>query len=146
MYLVVKDVNYVNMMHVWHETPEYMMWRMCPECNSMLWTDFCEILHWHVLCSWKLVECRTWTIRRGTKTELFFSNRMAGNNNNESQTGPHLAARVPTNQDIPMSALREQLEALRPRNGNGSRSQIDETNPPMGAELTNLLPLEMLQK
>ena len=45
-----------------------------------------------------------------------------------------------------MVALREQLEALRPRNGNGSRSQIDETNSPMGNELTNLLLLEMLQK
>jgi len=45
-----------------------------------------------------------------------------------------------------MAALREQLEALRPRNGNGSRSQIDETNPPTGAELTNLLLLETLQK
>ena len=66
--------------------------------------------------------------------------------NNESQTRPHPETRVPTNQDIPMAALRERLEALRPWNGNGSRSQIDETNPPSGAELTNLLLLEMLQK
>jgi len=72
---------------------------------------------------------------------------MAGNNNNnESQTGLHPAARVPTNQDIPMLALRERLEALCPQNGNRSRSQIDETNPPTGAELTNLLLLRMLQK
>ena len=72
---------------------------------------------------------------------------MTGNNNNdESQIGPHPAARVPTNQDIPMSAIREQLEALRPRNENGSHSQIGEANPPTRAELTNLLLLEMLQK
>ena len=75
---------------------------------------------------------------------------MAGNNTNnhneESQTGPHPMNRVPTTQDIPMAAFRERLEALRPRNGNGSRSQIDETNPPTGAELTNLLLLELLQK
>ena len=45
-----------------------------------------------------------------------------------------------------MSALRELLEALRPRKENGSRSQIDETNPPTGAELTNLSLLEMLQR
>jgi len=45
-----------------------------------------------------------------------------------------------------MAALSERLEALHPRNGNGSRSQINETNPPTGAELTNLLLLEMLQK
>jgi len=45
-----------------------------------------------------------------------------------------------------MSSLREWLEALRPRNGNASRSQVDETNPPAGPELTDLLPLELLQK
>jgi len=50
------------------------------------------------------------------------------------------------NQDIPMSAPRESLKALHPCNGNGSRSQIDEINLPTGAELTNLLLLEMLQK
>jgi len=44
-----------------------------------------------------------------------------------------------------MSSLKEQLEALCPRNRNGSRSQGDETNPPAGTELTNLL-LEWLQK
>jgi len=73
---------------------------------------------------------------------------MAGSNdhNSKSRTGPHPETRVPTSQDIPMVALRERLEALRPRNGNGSRSQIDETNPLTGAELTNLLLLEMLQK
>ena len=42
------------------------------------------------------------------------------------------------NQDILMSALREQLEALRPGNGNRFRSQIGETNSPTGAELANL--------
>jgi len=68
------------------------------------------------------------------------------NNNGESQTGPHPGTRVPSNQDIPTSALRDRLEALRPWNGNGSRSQIDETNLPTGIELTNLLLLEMLQK
>jgi len=45
-----------------------------------------------------------------------------------------------------MAALKERLEALSPRNGNGFRSQIDETNSQMGAELTNLLLLKMLQK
>ena len=45
-----------------------------------------------------------------------------------------------------MSSLREWLEALCPRNGNGARGQVDETNPPAGAELTNLLLLELLQK
>jgi len=45
-----------------------------------------------------------------------------------------------------MTALRERLGALCPQNKNGSRSQIDETNPSAGAELTNLLLLEMLQK
>jgi len=49
------------------------------------------------------------------------------------------------NQDTPIVALRERMEALRPRNGNGACSQIDKTNRPTGAELTNLL-LEMLQK
>jgi len=45
-----------------------------------------------------------------------------------------------------MLALREGLEALRPRNGNRTRSKVEETNPPTRAELTNLLLLEMLQK
>ena len=45
-----------------------------------------------------------------------------------------------------MSTLQDRLEAVRPRNGNGPRSQVDETNPPTRAELTNLLLLEMLQK
>jgi len=73
---------------------------------------------------------------------------MAGTNTNdhneESQTGPHPVMGFPTTQDTPMAAFRERLEALHPRNGNGSRSQIDETNPPTGVELTNLLLLEML--
>jgi len=38
------------------------------------------------------------------------------------------------------------LEALRPKNGNGARSQVDETNPRIGAELTSLLLLKLLQK
>jgi len=71
---------------------------------------------------------------------------MVGNNNNESQAGPHPVTRVPVNLEIPMISFRERLEALRPRNGNGSHSQVDETNPPTGAELTNLLLLEMLPK
>ena len=73
---------------------------------------------------------------------------MVGSNdhNSESRTGPHPKRRVPTNPDIPMAALRERLEALRPQNGNGSHSQIDETNLPTGTKLTNLLLLEMLQK
>ena len=70
---------------------------------------------------------------------------MAGNND-ESQTGPYLVSRTPVNPEIPMSHFRERLEALHPRNGNGSRSQVEETNPPIGAELTNLLLLELLQK
>jgi len=45
-----------------------------------------------------------------------------------------------------MSTFWERLEALRHRNGNGSRSQVDKTNPPTRDELTNLLLLEMLQK
>jgi len=45
-----------------------------------------------------------------------------------------------------MLALTERLEAIHPLNGNGSHSQIDESNPSMGPELTNLLLLEMLQK
>jgi len=73
--------------------------------------------------------------------------RNNNNNNGESQTGPQPGMRVPSNQDIPMSTLKERLEALCPRNGNGSHSQIDETNPLTDAELTNLLLLlEMLQK
>jgi len=67
-------------------------------------------------------------------------------NNNESQTEPNPAMRVPVNQDVIMSSLREWLEALRPSNGNRSRSQEDKTNPPTGADLTNLLLLELLQK
>ena len=39
----------------------------------------------------------------------------------------------------------EWLEALRPRNGNGSR-QVEETNPPTTAELTDILLLGLLQK
>ena len=50
------------------------------------------------------------------------------------------------NLEIPMSTFRERLEALHPRNGNESRNQVDETNPPTGVELTNLLLLELLQK
>ena len=38
-----------------------------------------------------------------------------------------------------MSVFREQLEALRSRNGNDSCSQVEEINPPTGAYLTNLL-------
>jgi len=68
---------------------------------------------------------------------------MTGNSNNESQIGPHLV-RVPANPKVPMMSFREQLEVLCLRNGNGSCSQVDETNPPMGAEFTNLLLLEML--
>jgi len=45
-----------------------------------------------------------------------------------------------------MSHFRERLEAFQPRNGNGSRSQVKETNTPIGAELTNLLRLELLQR
>ena len=67
-------------------------------------------------------------------------------NNNESQTEPNPAMRVPVNQDVIMSSLREWLEALRPKNGNRSCCQVDETNPHAGAELTNLLLLELLQK
>ena len=52
--------------------------------------------------------------------------------------------RVPVNQEVNMSSLKERLEALCPMNGNASRNQVDETNPPMGAEFTNLLLLEML--
>ena len=67
-------------------------------------------------------------------------------NNDESQTGPHPISRTRINLEIPMFHFREQLEALHPRDGNGSRSQVDETSPSAGAELTNLLLLELLQK
>jgi len=50
------------------------------------------------------------------------------------------------NQEVNMSALCERLEALCLRNGNGSCSQVDETNSPIEADLTNLLLLELLQK
>jgi len=45
-----------------------------------------------------------------------------------------------------MSYFRERFEALCTRNKNESRSQVDKANPPTGAELTNLLLLELLQK
>ena len=45
-----------------------------------------------------------------------------------------------------MSTFREWLEALQPSNGNTSRGQVEETNPPTRVELTNLLLLELLQK
>jgi len=45
-----------------------------------------------------------------------------------------------------MSSFRKWLEALYLRNENGSRSQVDETNPPTRAYLTNLLLLKLLQK
>jgi len=45
-----------------------------------------------------------------------------------------------------MSSFREWLEALCPRNGNVSLNQVVEIKPPTGAELTNLLLLELLQK
>jgi len=50
------------------------------------------------------------------------------------------------NPEIPMSSFMDWLEGLHPRNGNGSRSQVDETNPSIGVEPTNLLLLELLQK
>ena len=67
-------------------------------------------------------------------------------NNDESQNGPYLILRTPVNPEIPISHFRERLEDLRPRNGNGPRSQVDEINLPTGVELTNLLLLELLQK
>jgi len=70
-------------------------------------------------------------------------NRMVGKND-ESQTRVHLTLGLHVNLDFPMASLKEQLEAFRPWNGNGFRSQVDETNPPTGAELTNLLLLELL--
>ena len=48
------------------------------------------------------------------------------------------------NLDVPMASPRERLEALRPRNGSGPPSQEDETNPPTGMDLTNLMLLELL--
>ena len=50
-------------------------------------------------------------------------------NNYESQTGAHPVTRVLVNPKVPISSLRERLEALRPRNRNGSHSQAYETNP-----------------
>jgi len=45
-----------------------------------------------------------------------------------------------------MSTFRKWLDALRPKNGNGFRNEVEETNPPTRADLTNLLLLELLQK
>jgi len=45
-----------------------------------------------------------------------------------------------------MSTFRGLLEALHPRNGNGFRNQVEETNPSTGAEITNLPLLQLLQK
>jgi len=47
--------------------------------------------------------------------------------------------KVPANSDIPMSTFRERLETVNPRNRNGPHSQVNETNLPTGAELTNFL-------
>jgi len=63
---------------------------------------------------------------------------------NKSKTGYHHVMRVTVNQEVNMSSLRERLEALCLRHRNGSRSQVDETNPLAGAELTNLLLLQLL--
>ena len=67
-------------------------------------------------------------------------------NNDESETRLHPPPRPYVNRDIPMASLRERLETLRPRNGNRSHSEVDETNSPTGAELTNDLLLELLRK
>ena len=67
-------------------------------------------------------------------------------NNNKSQTRSHHAARVLVDQEVNISSLKERLEALRPRNGNGSCSQVDESNSAAGVDLTSLLLLELLQK
>ena len=75
----------------------------------------------------------------------YFPNGMT-KNNNESQTGPHPISTTPVNLETPMSDFRERLEALHLMNGNRSRSQVEETNPPTGIELTNLLLLELVQK
>jgi len=75
----------------------------------------------------------------------YFPNRVAGSNN-KSQIGRHPIARTSVNLEIHMSHFEERLEALHPRNGNRFRSKGDETNPPTGAKLTNLLLLELLQK
>jgi len=66
-------------------------------------------------------------------------------NNDESQNGPHPITRVPVSMDVPMSSFKKRLEALRPRHANGPHSQVDETSPPVRADLTNLLLLEPLQ-
>ena len=60
--------------------------------------------------------------------------------------GPHLTPRSHVNLDISMASLRERLEALYPRDGNGSYSRVDEIKPLTGAELTNFLLLQLLQK
>jgi len=82
----------------------------------------------------------------GEKLNLtYFPSKMA-ENNNESHTRPHPISRIPVKPEIPMSSFKERLKALRPSNGNGSHSQVDETNPPTGEEPTNFLLLELLQK
>jgi len=60
-------------------------------------------------------------------------------NNDESQIGLHSGTKLPVNPEIPVPVFRERLEALRSRNGNGSCSQVEETNPSIGEGLTNLL-------
>jgi len=65
-------------------------------------------------------------------------------NNDGSQIRPHPISRALVNPEIPMSSFRDRLEALCPRNGNGTHGQVVETNPPMGAKLSNLLLLELL--
>jgi len=67
-------------------------------------------------------------------------------NTDESHTGPHPSPRPHVNLDILMTSLRVRLEALRPKNENEFYSQVDKTDPPTGADLTNLILLELLQK
>jgi len=65
--------------------------------------------------------------------------------NGESQIEPHFTTRPHVNMDILMASMREQLEVLCPRNGNGSHNQVDETN--LLTDLvdpTHLLLLELL--
>ena len=45
-----------------------------------------------------------------------------------------------------MAAFQERLEGLRLRGGNGNHSQVGETEPSTGTDLTNRLLVELLQQ
>ena len=86
---------------------------------------------------WIIVLRRSWTIRKETKPNLLPA-KDGGKQWRVSHRTP-TCYKGPCEPEIPMSHFRERLEALRPRNGNRSCSQVDETNPPTRVEHTNLI-------